>query len=143
MKPVYMFILISLGGNLSASDHPIDEARAAFAKATSDVEQAEKEFQASVQLIGKDKNRKEVLDLFKKRKQAWATAMETDAKLKVAASPAPSTNTSVGLIPLWSDTRHLSEQAKILREQAKWIKDNWEDAPAENSSTNKPQPSQR
>lgn len=125
MKLFAHLVLTLIGGSLLANEHPADQAREVLEKATVDIERAEKEFLASVQLIEDDEKKKQVLGYFKKRKDAWATAMEADASLKVAASPAPDTNTSVGLIPLCSDARHLTDQAKLLREQAKWIKENW------------------
>ncbi|MCW1921172.1 hypothetical protein OKA05_01325 [Luteolibacter arcticus] len=140
MKPLSILLLISFAAILSATEHPADEAKIAFAEASSEIEKAEKEFLASVQLIDNDKKRAEVLDLFRQRKEAWGSSMKADANLKIAASPAPSTNTSVGLIPLWSDARHLRDQAKLLREQAKWIKQNWSAEEADTRPGNQSEP---
>lgn len=126
MNPAALIIAMVAAPLLAlAEGHPADDARAALEKAQGGYEKAEKEFLASTGLISDAAKKKAVIDAFAKRKEAGMKAMELDAELKVAASAGPEGSTSTSLIPYWSDARHLNQQAALLQEQAKWIRESW------------------
>jgi hypothetical protein len=127
MKMIFLLtITCFIGAALCAVEHPAEEAASKLKEAQKKYDLAETELRKAIQLIGDKEKRDAALEALNGGAEAWDKVSEFEIKFKMAATAAPETATSVGLIPYRTDALFLNYRAEQLSEHARWVRAMWQ-----------------